>query len=546
MTLVPCIANAKSETTLRIVPQPQSIEVLKGDFKAVGAVVNCDDSFDAITKNAVQTFANQMTLTSGKVSSYAAPNGLKSIVEKGIQKGFVFIKANELAAEAYTIEISSKSTLVKASSLNGVLYAIQTIKQMLPVEIYGNVPAPDADWHMPCVNIKDEPRFGYRGMHLDCSRHFFSIAEIKKYLDIMATYKLNRFHWHLSDDQGWRIEIKKYPELTLVGGYRNGTMIEHDWDSNDGIRYGGYYTQIQAQEIIDYASRLGITVIPEIDLPGHMLAALSAYPHLGCNGGPYEPWTIWGISEQVLCPGKETTFDFLEGVLSEIADLFPSEYIHIGGDECPKDEWEKCPDCQALIAKLGLKDSEEFTKEQYLQNYVTKRVQDFLSTKGKKIIGWDEVLEGELSEGATVMSWRGVKGGIKAASLGFDAIMTPTTYCYFDYCQSSEKELEPLNIGGNLPLDKVYGYEPLEGIEPSAQSHILGVQANLWTEYISSDAQLEYMLLPRMLALSEVQWCQPENKNYDSFKEKLTAHEFKILDILGYTYSRVMLGIHGY
>lgn len=539
-------ASAKEDAIIRIVPQPQSIETLGGSFKATGAVINCDNNFSNEAKNAVHNFANHLTLVSGKMSSFASPNGLAAIVGAGEFKGFAFIFDPSMNPEAYSLEVNKKNVLVRASDLNGVLYSIQTIKQLLPTEIYGNKPAPEQKWFLPCVKIQDEPRFAYRGMHLDCSRHFFSIAEVKKYLDIMSVYKLNRFHWHLSDDQGWRIEIKKYPELTLIGGYRSGTMVGHDFSSNDGVRYGGYYTQDQVREVISYAEKLGITIIPEIDLPGHMLGALSAYPDLGCKGGPYATWTVWGVSEQVLCPGKESTFEFLEGVLGEIAELFPSEYIHIGGDECPKSEWEKCDDCQARIAELGIKGDEHFSAEQYLQNYVTSRVQDFLATKGKKIIGWDEILEGKLSEGATVMSWRGVEGGIKAAGMGFDAIMTPTTYCYFDYCQAEDKEKEPLNIGGYVPVEKIYGYEPMEGMPAGAEKHILGVQANLWTEYISSDKQLEYMLLPRLLALSEVQWCRPEGKDFNRFRDSLVNHEFNILDMMGYTYSKVILGINGY
>lgn len=536
----------KEPVTLHLIPQPQSVVIEKGSFKMSGAAVNCDDKFDGNVRKAIQTFANDLTLASGKMSSYAAPSGLASTVAKGNLKGVAFLRDSSLGAEEYSIEVTSRNVVVKAAELNGVLYAIQTIKQLLPPEIYGNADGAGMRMTIPCVTIKDKPRFGYRGMHLDCSRHFFSIIEIKKYLDVMAMYKLNRFHWHLSDDQGWRIEIKQYPALTMEGAFRSGTMIGRDFNSNDGIRYGGYYTQEQVKEVIAYAAQKGITVIPEIDLPGHMLAALSAYPELGCTGGPYEPWTKWGVSDQVLCPGKEATFTFLEGVLSEIAELFPSEYIHIGGDECPKTEWENCPDCQALIAELGLEDSNGFSAEQYLQCYVTARMQDFLATKGKKIIGWDEILEGELAKGATVMSWRGVDGGIKAAGLGFDAIMTPTTYCYFDYCQAKEQELEPVCIGGYVPVEKIYGYEPMDGMPAGAENHILGVQANLWTEYIATNEHLEYMLLPRLLALSEVQWCKPENKDFDRFKESLTGHHFGILDRLGYTYSKVILGIHGF
>jgi len=531
------LSGFSKDVFIRIVPQPESIELQSGTFKAIGASINCDAAFDEASRTVAQDFAARMSLVTGKVSSFAVPIGIAASAEAGKIKGFVFIRDSRMADEAYRIEIGKKSVIVRASGSAGVRYAIETIKQMLPEAVYGQAVGVKADWHLPCAVISDKPRFSYRGMHLDCARHFFSVDVIKRYLDIMAVYKLNRFHWHLSDDQGWRVEIKQYPELTLVGGYRGGTMIGRDFNSDDGIRYGGYYTQEQIKEIVDYAARLGITVIPEIDLPGHMLAAMSAYPWLGCSGGPYEAWHKWGVADEVLCAGKETTYEFLENVLSEIAGLFPGEYIHIGGDECPKTEWEKCPHCQAKIAELGLKDDDRFSAEQYLQCYVTSRMQDFLATKGKKIIGWDEILEGELAKGATVMSWRGVEGGKEAASLGFDAIMTPTSHCYFDYMQSQDRE--PVGIGGDLPLDKVYAFDPLEGMPDGADKHILGVQANLWTEYISTEEHLQYMLLPRLMALSEVQWCRPENKDFEAFRTKLSEHELKILDTMGYNYRRL-------
>ncbi|MBO4757519.1 MAG: beta-N-acetylhexosaminidase [Bacteroidales bacterium] len=536
--MLPLAVYAK-EPVIRIVPQPASIELQGGTFKAIGASVNCDAAFDEASRTVAQDFAARMSLATGKVSSFAVPFGISASAEAGKIKGFVFIRDTRLADEEYRIEIGKKSTIVRASGFHGVLYAVETIKQMLPEAIYGKSVGVSADWRLPCAVISDRPRFSYRGMHLDCARHFFSVDAVKRYLGIMAVYKLNRFHWHLSDDQGWRVEIKRYPELTLVGGYRSGTMIGRDFNSDDGIRYGGYYTQDQIREIVEYASKLGITVIPEIDLPGHMLAALSAYPWLGCSGGPYEAWHKWGVADEVLCAGKETTYEFLENVLSEIAELFPSEYIHIGGDECPKTEWENCPHCQAKIAELGLKDDDRFSAEQYLQCYVTSRMQDFLATKGKKIIGWDEILEGELAEGATVMSWRGVDGGREAASNGFDAIMTPTSYCYFDYMQSKDTDREPVGIGGYLPLEKVYGFDPLEGLPAGAEKHILGVQANLWTEYIAAEEHLQYMLLPRLMALSEVQWCEPANKDFEGFKSRLAEHELKILEAMGYNYRRL-------
>lgn len=537
LLFVSCSMKAKeSETTINVIPYPQSVEVGKGTFKGAGANFNCDQAVDAKSQVIIKELADKITYVSGRICSYATPVGLAKDCAK--VKGFIFLKDANLAEEEYSIDITKANCIVRASSYNGFLYAIQTLKQLTSVNIFGNEPNPAEKFLFPCVKIQDKPRFGYRGMHLDCSRHFFSVEEVKKYLDIMALYKLNRFHWHLTDDQGWRVEIKKYPRLTEIGAFRNGTVIKKDWGSNDGVRYGGYYTQEQMKDIVAYAGKLGIVVIPEIDLPGHMMGALAGYPELGCTGGPYEVWTRWGISDQVLCPGKDGMFTFLEDVFTELMDIFPSEYIHIGGDECPKTEWEKCPACQARIKALGIKADERHTAEQFLQSYVTARVQKFLNDHGRKIIGWDEILEGELAKGATVMSWRGTDGGIKASAMGFDVIMTPNTYCYFDYYQSEDQDKEPFGIGGFLPWDKVYSYEPLEGLNDSQQKHILGVQANLWTEYVATPEHLEYMLLPRMNALSEVQWCVPENKDIERFKAAMEAESFKIFDILGYNYRK--------
>lgn len=534
-------ACAKQEKVLNLVPYPQEVTISSGTFKVSGAAFNCDPAVDARSQEAIRKFSVRLSTTSGKVSTFTTPIGLAASAEAGKVKGFVFTADETLSSGEYNIEVSGKSVKVRSSDFYGTLYAIETLKQLMPVAVYGSKADGNANWHIPCVSIKDAPRFGYRGMHLDCARHFFSVDEVKKYLDVMAMYKLNRFHWHLTEDQGWRLELKKYPELTLIGGFRDGTMIGKDFSSDDGVRYGGYYTQEQVKEIIRYADERGITVIPEIDLPGHMLAALAAYPQLGCTGGPYKVWKRWGISDEVLCPGKPATFEFLKGVLNEVADLFPSEYIHIGGDECPKTEWEKCPDCQRLIAKLGLKDDKNASAEQYLQNYVMTFCQKVLEEKGKKVIGWDEILEGDLEEGATVMSWRGTAGGIKAASMGYDVIMTPNSYYYLDYYQTKDTENEPLAIGGYLPVEKCYSFDPYESIAPELQHHILGVQANLWTEYIPSNEQLEYMLLPRMLALCEVQWCEPENRDYARFKTAVTDHQFKILDLLGYNYCKAIV-----
>ena len=525
-----CNPNQKE---LTVVPYPNSVDINCGVFKANGADFNYDAAIDARSTALISSFAEQLSLVSGTQNK---------LVEATEGNGFLFLLDESLPTEAYTLKISRGKAVVKASGLNGFNYAIQTIKQMLPVEIYGKTEAPGKEWTLLCCEIEDEPRFGYRGMHLDESRHFFGMDAVKRYLDIMEIHKLNTLHWHLTDDQGWRVEIKKYPKLTEVGSIRKKTVIGHIFRSKDydTTPYGNgmWYTQDQIREIIEYAAAKGITIIPEIDLPGHMLAALAAYPELGCTGGPYDVWGDWGISDDVLCVGKEQTMQFLENVLSEICDLFPSEYIHIGGDECPKVRWEKCPRCQAKIRELGLKANEEYQPEHFLQGYVMSRMEKFINSKGKRIIGWDEILEGEVAPNATIMSWRGVAGGLQAVHLGHDAIMTPNTFYYLDYYQSLDKEKEPLAIGGYLPIEKCYSYEPfVEGMTEQEKAHVLGVQANLWTEYIATESHLQYMLLPRMAALSEVQWCQPENKSWERFYNSADAF-CSIYDAMGYNYGK--------
>ncbi len=529
-------AGCSRAPEVNVIPCPQNVEVAEGVFKVAGVPIVVPSELDNESLQCINTFAQRLTAATGSSSM---------VVEQHKGKHIEFTINKELAPEEYQLDVNKNGVRVQASSVAGFRYAIQTIGQLLPAAYFGKEKCSGAKWVLPCVSIKDKPRFAYRGMHLDVSRHFFSVDEVKRYLDVMSAYKLNRLHWHLSDDQGWRIEIKKYPKLTEVGAWRDSTMVGKNWDEFDHVRYGGFYTQEQIKEVVAYAADLGITIIPEIDLPGHMVAALTSYPELGCTGGPYTVRPVWGIADEVLCPGKEVTFNFIEDVLEEVMALFPSEYIHIGGDECPKKEWAKCPDCQKRIKELGLKSDKEHTAEQYLQNYVTARVQDFVNEHGRKIIGWDEILEGKLAKGATVMSWRGAKGGIKAAKLGFDVIMTPNNYMYFDYCQSDSTALEPLAIGNSvLPIEKVYSCEPYENIPEEAQRHVLGVQANMWTEYITTPEHLEYMLLPRMSALSEVQWCQPENKDFERFKHSLN-HTFEIYDAMGLTYSRDIFGQYG-
>ena len=518
------LSVSAADRALSIVPYPESVTVLKGDCKVAGASFTCDKLLGDKAAKAVNAFSDVLAAKTGKTKG-------------GARISFSFGK--DLAPEHYTIEISKSRIKIGACDYNGVIYAIATLKQLLPASIYGDDEDAAADWTVPCCKIADGPRFAYRGVHMDPCRHFWTIEETKRYIDIMAVYKLNRLHWHLTEDQGWRVEIKALPLLQEVSAWRNGTQIGRRPDLDDGIRYGGYYTQDQIKEIIEYADERGIVIIPEVDLPGHMVAALAAYPELACYGDHFEVRGYWGISSSVLCPGKESTFKFIETVLGEIAELFPSEYIHIGGDECPKYKWENCEDCQAKIKELGFEDDEHFTAEQKLQSYVTARVQAFLATKGKKIIGWDEILEGDnLQSGATVMSWRGTEGGIIAAKKGFDVIMSPSTYCYIDYLQSRNPEEEPLGIGGFIDLEKIYSYEPYEGMEPGTESHILGPQCNLWTEYIPTPEHLEYMLLPRMLGLSEVAWCPQGTKDYPKFLKEVREHQYKVLDAMNYNYKR--------
>ncbi|MCF0164120.1 MAG: beta-N-acetylhexosaminidase [Bacteroidales bacterium] len=526
--------NNNSATISCIVPQPKESVLNEGEFPVSGVEIILDTRMDEMSMAAIGRFSEKLSRAAGTPSALAITQPKKGAIN--------FIVNESLSPEEYTLDVTQKMVKVQASSLNGFCYAVQSIMQLLPAAIYGSEAAPLEHWALPCCEIKDSPAFAYRGMHLDVVRHFFPIEEVKKYIDVLEMFKLNRFHWHLSDDQGWRVEIKALPELVEKGSWRRGSVIGHINDNNgdDNVPVSGYYTQNEIRQVVAYAAERGITVIPEIDLPGHMLAALTAYPNLGCSGGPYEVWTKWGVSPQVLCAGNEDTYKFLETVLGEICDLFPSEYIHIGGDECPKDEWKTCPKCQAKIKELGYSDTENFTAEQYLQTYVTKRMQKFLASRGRKLIGWEEILEGDLESGAVIMSWIGSGvSGQKAAGKGFDVIMTPYSHLYFDFYQAENTENEPLAIGGCTPVEKVYGYDPYEGIDEKNKSHIRGVQANLWTEYIPTCEHLEYMLLPRLLALSEVQWAC-DNRNWERFRQNLIEHEFAVLDAAGYNYRKTI------
>ena len=520
---------------IAIVPYPNHLETGRGTYRVTDRPVTGDSRTDERTQRAVVGFAARLATVTGGTNPV-------TVADEVPASGIRFVTDESLPAEGYELNVDGEGIEVRASQFPGFLYALQSLEQLLPAAVYGTEPAPDAAWEVPCVKIADAPRFAYRGMHLDVARHFFSVDEVKRYIDVMAIHKLNTLHWHLTDDQGWRIEIKRYPELTAVGSIRKATVVRKEWGTYDGTPYGGFYTQDEIRDVVKYAADRGVTVIPEIDLPGHMLAALTAYPELGCTGGPYEVWGRWGVADDVLCPGREKTFEFLEGVLTEVMELFPSEYIHIGGDECPKVRWEKCPRCQAKIRQLGLKDDGEHTAEHYLQSYVTDRIGKFLAQHGRRIIGWDEILEGRAPSDAVVMSWRGSEGGIAAAKLGHDVIMTPNSHFYFDYYQSLDTDAEPFGIGGYIPMEQVYSYDPaFPELTPEQQKHILGVQANLWTEYVLSDEHLEYMLLPRLAALSEVQWCLPETKDWNRFIGSFRMDE--IYSQMGYEFAKHIFGV---
>ena len=502
-----------------IVPLPRNIALQQ----APGFVLSEKTAIvyaDGLAREAqfLKEYVEEMTQLQLSVRPYAKKSDAKGNIVLSIAapaKKKPLVEPNE---EAYTLTVSAKGVQLSGQTTAAVFRGIQTLRKSLPI-----VKESGGQIALPAVVIQDEPRFAYRGMHLDCSRHFFPIDFVKKYIDLIALHGMNKFHWHLTDDQGWRFEVKKYPKLTTIGGWRTGTVVGRNTPIDDGIRHGGFYTQEECRDIVRYAAERHITVIPEIDMPGHMVAALAAYPEFGCTGGPYEVEHKWGVFADVLCPGKEQTFRFVEDVLAEVIDVFPSEYIHIGGDECPRDRWKKCELCQKRIQQEGLQAEGKQSAEDHLQGYFTKRVEQFLHTKGKRLIGWDELLGCNVDNTSTIMSWRGAEPGAKAAKLGHDVIMTPNKPMYFDHYQTDKRDGEPLSIGGNSPSEAVYAFEPVAAdLSPEEAKHILGVQANVWAEYIYSTQHVEYQILPRMAALAEVQWLQPEQKNFEAFRERAT------------------------
>ena len=499
-------------TNYQVVPLPQSIQMQKGEPFVLNSQVQI------LAAEGLQREAQFLQQYIKEVSDIDL-----TIADKRQKKAIYIalsVSPKVTNPEGYVLTVSAKGITIEGGSSAGVFYGIQTLRK--------NLLFPLSSFLFPPTIITDAPRFTWRGMHLDCSRHFFSVAFVKKFIDLLALHNMNRFHWHLTDDQGWRIEIKKWPKLISVGSQRSGTIIGTNSDIDDGIPYGGYYTQDEAREIVAYAAERHITVIPEIDMPGHMLAALASYPELGCTGGPYQVGHYWGVYKDVLCVSNERVYQFVEDVLTEIMDIFPSEVIHIGGDETPTEKWLQCPKCQALQKQLpaSQQSAEDFepltSKLSPLQAHFTKRVFDFLTSKGRRALGWDEILDGSPQD-AMIMSWRGTEPGAKAAETGHDVVMTPTTFCYFDYQQVEDTQFEPSRCGGFIPIEKVYSLDPApDSLSITAREHILGAQANLWTEYMTNEAMVEYQALPRMSALSEVQWTQPERKNYEAFKERLT------------------------
>jgi hexosaminidase len=513
-----------AQNNINIIPKPLSVESRPGAF-----IINEN------TRIYYENDSENMDLPANYLAGLITPN-LRTKAFSGkttdndLDNVIYFLEDKTLQnREAYTLEVGSSAIFVRAKTAAGAFYAVQTLRQLLPNESFAQEADAKLEKRISACKITDAPRFGYRGLHLDVGRHFFPVDFVKRYIDLLAMHKLNTFHWHLTEDQGWRIEIKKYPNLHKTAAFRKGTLIGHYSDQPhqfEDKRYGGFYTQEEIKDVLAYAAQRFVTVIPEIEMPGHALAALAAYPELGCTGGPYEVAQLWGVFDDVFCAGNEKTFNFIENVLAEVCELFPGPYIHIGGDECPKTRWEACPKCKKRMTEHNLKDGHE------LQSYFIRRVEKMLSVRGKKLIGWDEILEGGLAPGATVMSWRGIEGGIAAAREHHDVIMTPGSHCYFDHYQSDPAN-EPVAIGGFTTLEKAYAYEPVPAeLNAEEAQYIMGAQANVWTEYMPNSAQVEYMAYPRVCALAEVVWTAKEKKNWNDFSTRIKVH-FARLDAMG-------------
>jgi len=522
-------ANAFAGDVPALIPLPQKMECRDGAFtlQAKTRILT-----DATSRETGKYLVERL----GKATGYNLETAATTKAQPG--KGTILLTTKDanpgLGAEGYELIVTADSVVVRAGKSAGLFYGVQSLLELMPPEVFAAKPVVGMDWKIPCVQIEDQPRFKWRGFMLDVARHFFTKDEVKQMLDVLALHKINTFHFHLTDDQGWRIEIKKYPRLTQVGAWRKDAGFGLDPKAStaygpDG-RYGGYYTQDDIRELVAYARAKHITIVPEIEMPGHASAALAAFPELSCNGGPYSPNAEGGVFAGVYCAGKDETFEFLQNVLAEVRQLFPGQYIHIGGDEVPKDNWQKCPRCQARMKQEGLKTEHE------LQSYFVRRIEKFVNAQGRNLIGWSEIREGGLAQNAVVMDWIG--GAVEAASAGHDVIMSPTGFCYLDYYQSTNHATEPKAIGGYLPLSKVYSFEPMpESLDAQYQSHILGGQGNLWTEYVPNFKHAEFMAFPRLCALAEVTWSPKASRNWDDFTRRLQT-QFQRFDQLGVNYRK--------
>lgn len=501
-----------------LIPRPAVVDARRGQFEIrKTTAVRAPAMFSAVAHRFARDIANATNFD----LTVSAPGAAAA-------NSIIIRRDTAIAPEGYQLDVSATAITIRASQPAGAFYALETVKQLLPAAIYRSAPVTGTQWIVPAVHVEDAPRFGWRGMHLDVSRHFMPKEFVKKYIDLLARHKMNRFHWHLTEDQGWRIEIKKYPRLTEVGSCRDQTLVgPYVTDPAkrvfDGVKHCGYYTQDDIREVVAYASERFITIIPEIEMPGHAQAAIAAYPELGVRPDTtVSVLGVWGVSDYIF-NANPSTISFLQDVLREVLTLFPGQWIHVGGDEAVKTQWKASPQIQARIKELNLKDEHE------LQSWFIRQMDSFLTARGRRLVGWDEILEGGLAENATVMSWQGVKGGIAAAQAGHDVIMAPNSHTYFDHLQSRDRKKEPLSIGGFLPLDTVYSFEPIPAsLTPEQAKHVLGAQAQLWTEYLPDPKAVEYMMFPRMAALAEAVWTPAPLRNYNEFLSRLQIHTSRL------------------
>jgi len=525
LTFAPCRSRAQT-ADVPIIPRPTSVKLASGHFTLTARTVIVADRGDSAV-------AQRLAFSLAPATGFALPVRV-GVTSSGNRIVFrrAAVRDTSFGDEGYRLDVKPGVVTITSAKPAGAFYATQSLRQLLPPEIFRDAPIAGTEWTIPGVTIIDRPRFQWRGMHLDVARHFMPKEFVKKYIDLIALHKMNTFHWHLTDDQGWRIEIKKYPRLTEIGAWRDSTIVGHMVRDTthapfDKKRHGGYYTQDDVREIVAYARDRFVTIVPEIEMPGHSQAAIAAYPVLGNFGDTIKPWTMWGVTNYILNP-SDTTIAFVQDVLTEVIGLFPGKFIHIGGDEAPKAQWKVSPRAQERMKALGLKDENE------LQSWFTTKMDAFLSSKGRRLVGWDEILEGGLAPNAVVMSWRGTGGGIAAARANHDVVMTPGSHTYFDHYQSQNTAAEPLAIGGYLPIDTVYSYDPVPtDLEPQFATHILGAQAQVWTEYMEGPKSVEFMAFPREAALAEALWTSRGRKDFANFSARLAQHlaRLKALDV---------------